>query len=158
MARRASLNDLGLVAIAVAAAALVLWPRHPHAGAEPASWARTPGVVNPEVTQGTIARTICRRGWTATIRPPTDYTSSLKLRQLHTLGLPGGPERYQEDHLISLELGGNPTDVRNLWPEVRPRADEVDRVENELNGKICSGRMLLRDAQRAISVLKHTAG
>jgi hypothetical protein len=24
---------------------------------------------------------------------------------------------YEEDHLVSLENGGNPTDPRNLWPE-----------------------------------------
>jgi len=26
------------------------------------------------------------------------------------------PSHYEEDHLISLELGGNPRDPKNLWP------------------------------------------
>jgi hypothetical protein len=64
----------------------------------------------------------------------------------------------QEDHLISLELGGHPTDPRNLWPEPRPHAEEVDRIENELNGKVCSGELTLAEAQRRESELKHRSG
>ena len=43
---------------------------------------------------------------------------------------------YQEDHLISLELGGNPTDPRNLWPEPYPRAvaDGSDREPAQRRG------------------------
>jgi hypothetical protein len=123
-----------------------------------ASWTRTPGVVNLDVTQATLAATICARGWTRTIRPPTEYTNDLKLRQLREYGFPGGPRQYQEDHLISLELGGDPDDPRNLWPERRPRAEHVDAVENDLNGKICSGAMSLREAQKKISEIKHTDG
>jgi hypothetical protein len=33
-----------------------------------------PGVINPNVTQSNIAQTICRPGWTATVRPPEAYT------------------------------------------------------------------------------------
>ena len=142
-----------------AAVVLLLWPRGRGAGvAEPASWTVTPGVVNEVVTQATVSETICSPGWTRSIRPPTSYTSSLKLEQLRRFGLRGGPSRYQEDHLISLELGGDPTDRRNLWPERRPRADEVDRIENDLNAKICSGRMTLRAAQEKISAIKHAQG
>jgi hypothetical protein len=119
---------------------------------------RTPGVLNPEVTQATISSTICRSGWTATVRPPTDYTNALKLRQLREYGLRGPPSGYQEDHLISLELGGHPTDPRNLWPEPYPRAAEVDRIENELNDEVCGGALSLADAQRKESALKHTSG
>ena len=67
---------------------------------------RTPGVVNPDVTQETIGSTICRDGWTRTIRPPTSYTSDLKVKQMHEYGVTGSPDEFQEDHLISLELGG----------------------------------------------------
>jgi hypothetical protein len=123
-----------------------------------ASWATTPGVVNPDVTQATIGRTICVHGWTRTIRPPSSYTSELKAEQLRAYGLRGPPSRYQEDHLISLELGGHPTDPRNLWPESRPRADEVDGIENDLNRRICDGSLSLRDAQREISRIKHEEG
>ena len=73
-------------------------------------------------------------------------------------GVGGSPTQYQEDHLISLELGGHPTDPRNLWPEPYPRASDVDSTENELNSKVCSGQMSLSDAQRRESELKHTDG
>jgi hypothetical protein len=118
----------------------------------------TPGVANPDVTQATIRRTICVRGWTKTVRPQESYTSTLKTQQLAEFGLPGPPSGYQEDHLISLELGGSPTDPRNLWPEPYPRAAQVDRVENELNAEVCSGRLTLAAARRKEVTLKHTRG
>src|SRR5436190_14601234 len=123
-----------------------------------ASWRLTPGVLNPTVTQETIGRTICRQGWTKTIRPPSEYTSSLKVRQMRIYRRHGDPSEFQEDHLISLELGGNPTAPRNLWPEPRPRADRVDAIENELNRAVCSGQMTLAEAQQRESEIKHTAG
>ena len=151
-------------ALLVAAALLLLTVAYlnPHGSASkglyPADPARTPGVVNPDVTQETIAGTICKHGWTRTIRPPTDYTNALKLRQMREYGVGGSASLYQEDHLISLELGGHPTDARNLWPEPYPRAAEMDSIENGLNAKVCSGAMSLDAAQRKESELKHTDG
>jgi hypothetical protein len=146
-------------AAAVAIIALLPHRSRPAArGALRASWSLTPGVVNPAVTQGTLRTTVCRKGWTRTVRPPTSYTDALKLRQMRARGLRGPPSAYQEDHLISLELGGSPTDPRNLWPEPYPRAAEVDRIENELNGRLCSGAITLDGAQRTESVLKHRGG
>ena len=138
---------------------LLLW--HGSISARPvlvADPVRTPGVLNPDVRQETIADTICSQGWTRTIRPPTAYTNELKLRQMQEYGVGGDPSGYQEDHLISLELGGHPTDPRNLWPQPRPWADRVDRTENELNGKVCSGELTLAEAQERESTLKHTDG
>jgi hypothetical protein len=120
--------------------------------------ARTPGVLNPDVTQATVKQTICVRGWTKTIRPPTSYTNDLKRKQMREYGVAGDLSEYQEDHLISLELGGHPTDPRNLWPEPYPRASEVDTVENELNAKVCSGELTLEDAQLKESAMKHADG
>jgi HAMP domain-containing protein len=118
----------------------------------------TPGVLNPDVTQATIARTICMPGWTRTIRPPSSYTSELKIEQMREYGVAGDPSGYQEDHLISLELGGHPIDPRNLWPEPNPRATEVDRIENELNRMVCSGEIALAEGQRRETELKHRSG
>jgi hypothetical protein len=36
----------------------------------------TPGATNPKVTQANIKRTICKAGWTKTIRPPSSYPRS----------------------------------------------------------------------------------
>jgi hypothetical protein len=123
-----------------------------------ASWTRTPGALNPDVTQATIGRTICVHGWTRTVRPPVSYTNALKSRQLRAYGLHGPLSGYQEDHLISLELGGAPVDPRNLWPEPYPRAADVDRIENELNRRVCDGSLSLADAQATESSLKHREG
>jgi hypothetical protein len=119
---------------------------------------RTPGVLNPDVTQANIGATICAQGWTRTIRPPTTYTNDLKVRQMREYRVGGSPTDYQEDHLISLELGGHPTDPRNLWPEPIERALKVDQTENELNGKVCSGDLTLAEAQWRESKLKHEDG
>jgi len=52
---------------------------------------------------------------------------------------------YEEDHLISLENGGDPRDPRNLWP--KPYATQIDgltvgarqkdTVENYIHNVIC---------------------
>ncbi len=156
---RLSLVEIGLLALAAVVAATAI-PRCAGGSrtAVRASWALTPGVLNTEVTEETIARTICRRGWTRTVRPPVDFTNDLKRRQLRQYGLRGPPSAYQEDHLISLELGGSPADPRNLWPEPYPRALAVDQVENDLNRRVCSGSLTLAQAQREESALKHAQG
>jgi hypothetical protein len=155
MSLRTALVAAALLVLGVA----IVWPhgsspKGPYA-ADPV---RTPGVLNPDVTQGNIHSTICVRGWTSTIRPPTSYTNELKQKQMREYGVGGSLSNYQEDHLISLSLGGHPTDPRNLWPEPNPRAREVDVIELELNDKVCSGEMSLAEAQRKESEIKHTDG
>jgi hypothetical protein len=150
----------GLVAVALLLFGLaVTWPEEQGTkGPYPADLARTPGVLNPEVSQANIHSTICVKGWTSTIRPPTSYTNELKRRQLREYGVSGPLSNFQEDHLISLSLGGHPTDPRNLWPEPNPRALEVDVIERELNERVCAGELPLAEAQRKESELKHTDG
>jgi hypothetical protein len=154
--------SLRTILVASALLLLVAAALDPHGpsskGPYPADLVRTPGVVNPDVTQANIAATVCKHGWTRTIRPPTDYTNALKLRQMREYGVGGTRADYQEDHLISLELGGHPTDPRNLWPEPYPRASEMDTIENDLNEKVCSGELTLDEAQRKESEIKHTDG
>lgn len=117
----------------------------------------TPGAVNSAVTQANIRETICRRGFTKAIRPPREYTERLKRRQIRAYGYTDRRLRdYEEDHLVSLEIGGSPTSPRNLWPEPRHviggwGSDAKDRLENRLHTDICRGRLPLLDAQRAIA-------
>ena len=119
--------------------------------------ALTPGAANPAVTQATVARTICLAGYTRTIRPSSTYTTALKRQQLaagYTYRGDLSTSDYEEDHLVSLELGGSPTSVRNLWPEpyLAPEGARVkDKVENRLHDLVCSGRLTLRAAQYAIA-------
>ena len=115
----------------------------------------TPGVTNPAVTQANIQQTICTSGYTATIRPPASYTTKLKISQLagaYKTFTDKAPASYEEDHLISLEIGGNPTDPKNLWPQpyAGTGARIKDQVENKLHNLVCANKMTLADAQKAI--------
>ena len=58
---------------------------------------------------------------------------------------------FEEDHFISLELGGSPTDAKNLWPEPHPSTNEKDLVENYLHKEVCDGNMTLVQVQQAIA-------
>ena len=116
---------------------------------------RTPGSTNPGITQRNIGETICNPDWsTRSIRPPESYTYKLKKQQIQEWGLPGTAADYEEDHFISLELGGHPTDPRNLWPEPyrrEPGAREKDVVETYLHRQVCAGVMTLQEAQKTIA-------
>ena len=115
----------------------------------------TPGAADPRVTQATIGSTICVSGYTTTVRPPATYTNALKIDQMKAYGFTGAPSDYEEDHLIPLEVGGDPRDPRNLWPEPRRsiggRAEDKDTVENALHADVCAGRISLAEAQRRIA-------
>ncbi|HEV2162669.1 MAG TPA: hypothetical protein VGR52_10630 [Stellaceae bacterium] len=116
---------------------------------------RTPGAINPDVTQANIYETICVRGWTRSVRPPEEYTYRLKREQLREWNYADQQTRdYEEDHLIPLELGGNPTSPQNLWPEPWHgpwNARVKDELENYLNEQVCAGRMSLEEAQKEIA-------
>jgi hypothetical protein len=120
----------------------------------------TPGALNPAVTQATIDSTICVSGWTATIRPSESFTDALKVKQIVQYGYSDTrTSSYEEDHLISLELGGAPADARNLWPE--PYTDSLpdgrstgaytkDAFETKLKTEVCAGSITLAQAQGEI--------
>ena len=110
----------------------------------------TPGALNPTVTQATIGRTICRYGWTSTVRPPESITESEKFASMGAYGDSGSASRYEYDHLVPVELGGATNDRGNLWPEPGATPNPKDAVEDELNRQVCEGRMTLAHAQHLI--------
>lgn len=122
----------------------------------------TPGATSPAVTQSDIRATICVSGYTRAVRPPSAYTTALKRRQLSDPSRGYADQNlrdFEEDHLVPLELGGDPTDPRNLWPEEWAGswgARAKDRLENELHRRVCLPSsdpdwVSLRDAQQAIA-------
>lgn len=119
----------------------------------------TPGALNPDVSQSNIADNVCKANWTGTVRPPVSYTNNLKASQLsgsyvdETKVFGVASSGYEEDHLISLQLGGSPTDPKNLWPEpyAGNNARKKDAVETALKRLICSSQITLAQAQQAIS-------
>jgi len=130
---------------------------------------KNPGAIDPEVTQDNIADNICNKAFkTSTIRPPSSYTTKLKKQQMadtygdtvqQTTADLGGANYdedqcvehsdntrcYEEDHIVSLQNGGAPSDARNLFPESytttvegdRVGAREKDKVENFVHNGIC---------------------
>ncbi|TML75767.1 MAG: hypothetical protein E6G12_08440 [Actinobacteria bacterium] len=69
MASRLTPLDFVVALLVVAGIVLMFARGHGHgAHAILADPVRTPGVLNPDVTQSNIRSTICRSGWTATTR------------------------------------------------------------------------------------------
>lgn len=87
---------------------------------------------------------------------PTSYTNKLKKKQIREYGYADkNPKDYEEDHLIPLNVGGNPTEERNLWPEPRKsewNAAKKDELELTLYKAVCKGKMPLKQAQDAYRV------
>jgi len=117
----------------------------------------TPGATNPQVTQADIGSTICNSGYSASIRPPESVTEPEKEGSAAAYGYTGAFSTAEYDHLIPLELGGDPNDPANLWieppdnPDATSTSNTKDLLENELNSLVCSGRMALATAQQAIA-------
>ena len=120
----------------------------------------TPGATSPAVTQANLASTICRKGgYTKDIRPPVSVTSKEKQLNAASYGYKGAMGDAEYDHLISLQLGGDPNDARNLWvqppdPGHTPGTgvnNLKDPVETKLHTAVCSGQVTLAAAQRAIA-------
>lgn len=130
----------------------------------------TPGATNPRVTQDDLTSTICRSGYTSSIRPPSSITGREKSADAKAYGYSASLSDAEYDHLISLELGGDPNDARNLWveppsPGHRPGTgvnNPKDKVENTLHSLVCSGQVQLAAAQSAIATdwttALHTVG
>lgn len=110
----------------------------------------TPGAVRT-----TSVDAICHGRSTKQFRPPSSYTTKLKREQIVEYGYEDTSlDDYEEDHLISLELGGDGSDPKNRWPE--PHTGKYnsfvkDKVENWLHKQICSGTLTPEEAQHGIA-------
>ena len=120
----------------------------------------TPGALSSAVTQSTLGTTICRKGgYTGDIRPPAAITGKEKKANAEAYDYTGSLADAEYDHLVSLELGGDPNDPRNLWveppsPGHKPGSgvdNPKDKVESTLHTAVCTGRITLAAAQQAIA-------
>lgn len=118
--------------------------------------------LTPGVASIFDASLVCELGFSSTIRPKGNLWRHLRgeaFRRYHiTRGHRSEMDNsgvrhsaYQIDHLIPLELGGDPTDIRNLWPQPIASAQKKNIVENELHARVCSGQMALNEAQSRIA-------
>ncbi|MDX3803276.1 hypothetical protein [Streptomyces sp. AK04-3B] len=119
----------------------------------------TPGAISPAVTQANLKSTICRKGgYTSGIRPSAYITGKEKRLNSASYGYTGRMGDAEYDHLISLQLGGDPNDYRNLWVEPADPGHRAgsgvnnlkDPVETKLHTAVCSGKITLAQAQQAI--------
>jgi hypothetical protein len=149
----------------------------------------TPGEIGTDITQENLRMTVCNRKWTGVnkythkpakgteiLRPPVEVTDKIKAETMKTYGFTNPADDYELDHFISLELGGCPDCVTNLWPQaygdaghpmtqparaawnrshpkdqtVLPGALEKDKVEDHLKTEMCAGTINLARAQEII--------
>jgi hypothetical protein len=114
----------------------------------------TPGVVSAEVTEANLDATICKSGYSSSVRAPESETESFKKKIMVSYGEPGSLSDYELDHLVSLELGGS-NDAGNLWPELNDHPsgaiNSKDLVENALHSAVCDRTVTLAAAQDAIA-------
>ena len=111
----------------------------------------TPGAISPKVTQDTLVTTICRTGYTKSIRPPASITEIEKHENAAAYGYSGSLKDVEYDHLVPLESGGDPNDPRNLWIEPGASPNPKDGVESRLHELVCEGTVPLAAAQEAIA-------
>lgn len=123
----------------------------------------TPGITDPRVTQENLFEApaqakpgvgLCMQGYrTGWLRPNSNYTNAAKAEQMTEYGYSDQASKHEEDHLISLELGGNPTNIANLWPEPGSAPNPKDELETYLHNRVCYTRnMMLGQAQNLISL------
>ena len=116
---------------------------------------RTAGEIDPAVTQKNIHSTVCVKGYTKTVRPPSYYTNKLKKTQITEYGYADtNPQHYEEDHLIPLSIGGSPNDPQNLWPQPRLsvwNAHKKDILELMVYKLVCDGVVPLDEARLALA-------
>ena len=111
----------------------------------------TPGAIEPAVTQADMGATICRAGYTESVRPAEYITESEKRASMSAYGDSRPLHHYEYDHLVPLELGGARNDPRNLWPEPGTSPNPKDELEYRLRTRVCHGQIKLAAAQLAIA-------
>jgi hypothetical protein len=111
-------------------------------------------VLNPDVRQDTIQKTICVPGYTESVRPSTSFTNGLKLKLLREQAPPMvDPKIYELDHHLPLALGGHPRNLKNLVLQVLNGPDGAkakDRLEVKMKKLVCANKLLLDVARKEI--------
>jgi hypothetical protein len=105
--------------------------------------------INPGVTQANISQTICVSGWTATVRPSVSYTGALKRKLAKAQGVL--VKDYELDHVVPLEVGGAPSDPKNLKLQIWTGPDGAhakDVVENRMHRMVCARTITLYKARQ----------
>jgi hypothetical protein len=107
----------------------------------------TPGATFPDVD----AAAICELHYTQGVRQPRFNT---KVASFANYGIDiHDRDTYQVDHLVPVSLGGSNAE-ENLWPQPYDDvagAEQKDLLERQLRGLVCSHKLALADAQKAVA-------
>jgi hypothetical protein len=128
----------------------------------------SPGLADPQMTKALVCTTR-----TSSRRPPANVTNPLKRQGMALYGLGGyDPADFEWDHIVSLELGGDPMAVnvggfwrdtpgalKNGFPQPRNRitpgnrwgAEDKDWLENRLHQEVCNDTTTLAQAQHELA-------
>jgi hypothetical protein len=110
----------------------------------------TPGATNPALTQ----KVLCAKGFTTKKYRKVTPAMDIAIFKAYGMSRNKKPCPCEDDHLISLELGGSNVN-KNRWPQsytTKPwNATVKDRLENKLHELVCSGKITLKQAQHEIS-------
>lgn len=115
---------------------------------------RTPGAINPLVTQATLATTICSSQYVAAQTPTLSWKSTTTRRLVEALYPRANPQDFALDQLVPIALGGAPQDERNLWLQSWGGIESVgkkDALEYLLHRMVCSRQITLETAQQFIA-------
>ena len=122
----------------------------------------TPGAVNPDAIADLSGKphkvhglemNLCAKDFRATaVRKTITNFAGLKKKACAEYGLDKCDASVEGDHLISIEIGGCPDCLTNIWPQPMDEARKKDhQLEDVLPGLICSGKMTLPAAQKCIA-------
>jgi len=107
--------------------------------------------LNQEVTQETLADTVCSPGYANAMRPSFWESQKTKLRMLTAAGETwAAAPVYRLDHVVPICLGGHPSASDNLQLQRWTDAQLKDRIEAKLCCLVCTGQVTLQTAQGAI--------
>lgn len=113
----------------------------------------TPGALDPTLTKEVICSPTFH---TSAVRNVSEYKKRLvyaTYSATNHVGVCVGIEGCEVDHLIPLYIGGS-NDVTNLWPQPYTGtwgAHTKDKLEVKLHTLVCSGKVDLETAQKAIA-------
>jgi hypothetical protein len=122
----------------------------------------TPGAVNPHAVAdlsgkshmvGGIEQNVCAKDFrTGPIRATIHNFAGIKKKSCAEYGVESCDGSVEGDHFISIEIGGCPDCLANIWPQPMDQAKVKDhQVEDVLPKLVCAGKITLKDAQKCIA-------
>lgn len=113
----------------------------------------TPGAVLPDVTTAQL----CVKGYSRTVRPVGGEWYELKHAAFSRYGFSRLVRGYTGDHLVPIEIGGDPRNLANIWPEPNTDAHRKDYVEDAAQILVCRHGYPLAEMQRRFEMDWRTA-